>query len=70
MLIRNLMGESLNSMSLRDLKQLETRLEKGINKIRTKKANLFKLCANLFAIRIMYFYYLHGLFKKMLIPHI
>nr|XP_009399817.1 PREDICTED: MADS-box transcription factor 3-like isoform X1 [Musa acuminata subsp. malaccensis] len=37
---RNLMGESLNSMSLRDLKQLETRLEKGINKIRTKKNEL------------------------------
>ncbi|CAL9091886.1 unnamed protein product [Musa textilis] len=48
------MGESLDSMSLRDLKQLETRLEKGINKIRTKKANLLKLCANLFAIRIMF----------------
>ncbi|XP_010915443.1 agamous-like MADS-box protein MADS1 isoform X1 [Elaeis guineensis] len=37
---RNLMGESLGSMSPRDLKQLEGRLEKGINKIRTKKNEL------------------------------
>nr|AFD36428.1 AG-like MADS box transcription factor [Canna indica] len=37
---RNLMGESLGSMGLRDLKQLENRLEKGINKIRTKKNEL------------------------------
>ncbi|XP_008794140.2 floral homeotic protein AGAMOUS-like [Phoenix dactylifera] len=37
---RNLMGESLGSMNLRDLKQLEGRLEKGINKIRTKKNEL------------------------------
>jgi len=28
-------------MSLRDLKQLEGRLEKGINKIRTKKVIIF-----------------------------
>nr|QOH28317.1 agamous-like protein 1 [Hippeastrum hybrid cultivar] len=34
---RNLMGESLSTMNLRDLKHLETRLEKGISKIRTKK---------------------------------
>ncbi|KAJ8479649.1 hypothetical protein OPV22_023376 [Ensete ventricosum] len=37
---RSLMGESLGSMSLRDMKQLETRLEKGINKIRNKKNEL------------------------------
>nr|QDF44721.1 AG2 [Cymbidium goeringii]QDF44724.1 AG2 [Cymbidium faberi] len=37
---RNLMGEALTTMSLRDLKQLETRLEKGINKIRSKKNEL------------------------------
>ncbi|KAG6534044.1 agamous-like MADS-box protein MADS1 [Zingiber officinale] len=37
---RNLMGESLDSMSIRDLKQLETRLEKGIAKIRSKKNDL------------------------------
>nr|ABQ28694.1 MADS box transcription factor [Narcissus tazetta subsp. chinensis] len=37
---RNLMGESLSTMSLRDLKQLESRLEKGISKIRTKKNEL------------------------------
>ncbi|XP_020582512.1 floral homeotic protein AGAMOUS-like [Phalaenopsis equestris] len=37
---RNLMGEALSTMSLRDLKQLETRLEKGINKIRSKKNEL------------------------------
>ncbi|XP_074571644.1 agamous-like MADS-box protein MADS1 [Curcuma longa] len=37
---RNLMGESLDSMSIRDLKQLESRLEKGITKIRSKKNDL------------------------------
>ncbi|KAG6481293.1 hypothetical protein ZIOFF_057889 [Zingiber officinale] len=37
---RNLMGESLDSMSIRDLKQLESRLEKGIIKIRSKKNDL------------------------------
>nr|ARX76300.1 AGAMOUS-like protein [Phalaenopsis hybrid cultivar] len=37
---RNLMGEALSTMSLRDLKQLETRLEKGINKIRSKRNEL------------------------------
>ncbi|XP_020244700.1 MADS-box transcription factor 3-like isoform X1 [Asparagus officinalis] len=37
---RNLMGESLSTMSLRDLKQLEGRLEKGISKIRSKKNEL------------------------------
>lgn len=31
------MGEALSTMSLRDLKQLENRLEKGISKIRSKK---------------------------------
>ncbi|URE44599.1 hypothetical protein MUK42_14804 [Musa troglodytarum] len=37
---RNLMGEALSSMSLRDLKQLENKLEKGMSKIRTKKNEL------------------------------
>ncbi|KAK8936207.1 Floral homeotic protein AGAMOUS [Platanthera zijinensis] len=37
---RHLMGEALSTMNLRDLKQLESRLEKGINKIRTKKNEL------------------------------
>ncbi|KAJ8476664.1 hypothetical protein OPV22_020391 [Ensete ventricosum] len=37
---RSLMGEGLSSMSLRDMKQLENKLEKGISKIRTKKNEL------------------------------
>nr|WET60107.1 AGAMOUS-like protein 2 [Lilium hybrid cultivar] len=37
---RNLLGESLSNMNLRDLRQLENRLEKAINKIRTKKNEL------------------------------
>ncbi|XP_020096957.1 MADS-box transcription factor 3-like isoform X2 [Ananas comosus] len=37
---RNLLGESLSTMSPRDLKQLETRLERAITKIRTKKNEL------------------------------
>ncbi|XP_042483835.1 agamous-like MADS-box protein MADS1 isoform X2 [Macadamia integrifolia] len=37
---RQLMGEALSSMSIKELKQLETRLEKGINRIRSKKNEL------------------------------
>lgn len=37
------MGEALSTMSLRDLKQLENRLEKGISKIRSKK-----VCNNIY----------------------
>ncbi|KAK8939806.1 Floral homeotic protein AGAMOUS [Platanthera guangdongensis] len=40
---RNLMGEALSTMNMRDLKQLEARLEKGINKIRSKKVHLYVL---------------------------
>ncbi|EXC21999.1 Floral homeotic protein AGAMOUS [Morus notabilis] len=34
---RHIVGEALSSMSLKDLKSLETRLEKGISRIRSKK---------------------------------
>nr|AOC50669.1 AGAMOUS [Bocconia frutescens] len=34
---RHLMGEALSSMSVKELKQLESRLEKGISRIRSKK---------------------------------
>ncbi|KAL6627234.1 hypothetical protein ACP70R_030960 [Stipagrostis hirtigluma subsp. patula] len=37
---RTLVGDSINTMSLRDLKQLEGRLEKGIAKIRARKNEL------------------------------
>ncbi|XP_058202075.1 agamous-like MADS-box protein MADS1 isoform X3 [Rhododendron vialii] len=37
---RQMLGESLCSMSLRELKNLETRLERGISKIRSKKNEL------------------------------
>lgn len=37
---RHMLGESLNSMSFKELKNLETRLEKGISKIRSKKNEL------------------------------
>nr|AFY98824.1 AGAMOUS-like protein [Platanus x hispanica]AFY98825.1 AGAMOUS-like protein [Platanus x hispanica] len=37
---RELMGESLSSMNVKQLKHLETRLEKGINRIRSKKNEL------------------------------
>ncbi|KAK9150741.1 hypothetical protein Syun_009050 [Stephania yunnanensis] len=37
---RNLMGEALDTMSPKELKQLESRLEKGINRIRAKKNEL------------------------------
>lgn len=38
------MGESLDSMSIRDLKHLEGRLEKGITKIRSKKVDITARC--------------------------
>ncbi|XVF25570.1 hypothetical protein REPUB_Repub13aG0223400 [Reevesia pubescens] len=37
---RNILGESLGSLSMKDLKSLETRLEKGISRIRSKKSEL------------------------------
>nr|AAT46102.1 AGAMOUS-like protein [Akebia trifoliata] len=37
---RHLMGEALGSMSIKELKQLETRIEKGISRIRSKKNEL------------------------------
>ncbi|PIA41347.1 hypothetical protein AQUCO_02200039v1 [Aquilegia coerulea] len=40
---RHLMGEALSCLSIKELKQLESRLEKGISRIRSKKVNHF-LC--------------------------
>ncbi|GLT52545.1 hypothetical protein SLA2020_258800 [Shorea laevis] len=37
---RNMLGESLSSLSMKELKSLECRLEKGISKIRSKKNEL------------------------------
>ncbi|XXG90343.1 hypothetical protein AAC387_Pa12g2129 [Persea americana] len=37
---RHLMGEALSTMSVKELKQLETRLEKAISRIRSKKNEL------------------------------
>nr|AFH74375.1 AGAMOUS-like protein [Liriodendron chinense] len=37
---RHLMGEALSSMTVKELKQLENRLEKGISRIRSKKNEL------------------------------
>ncbi|XP_058095445.1 agamous-like MADS-box protein MADS1 isoform X2 [Magnolia sinica] len=37
---RHLMGEALSAMSVKELKQLENRLEKGISRIRSKKNEL------------------------------
>nr|XP_043639504.1 agamous-like MADS-box protein AGL11 [Erigeron canadensis] len=36
----HLMGEGLNSLSFKELKQVETRLEKGISRIRSKKHDM------------------------------
>ncbi|CAN6553274.1 unnamed protein product [Malus baccata var. baccata] len=37
---RNMMGDALSSMSVKDLKSLENKLEKGISRIRSKKNEL------------------------------
>lgn len=34
---RNIMGEGLGSLNMKELKQLENRLERGITRIRSKK---------------------------------
>ncbi|XVF25571.1 hypothetical protein REPUB_Repub13aG0223400 [Reevesia pubescens] len=39
---RNILGESLGSLSMKDLKSLETRLEKGISRIRSKKLEIIE----------------------------
>ncbi|KAL0739898.1 hypothetical protein Bca4012_081411 [Brassica carinata] len=38
---RHILGESLGSLILKELKNLEGRLEKGINRVRSKKVNGF-----------------------------
>ncbi|XP_021723446.1 floral homeotic protein AGAMOUS-like isoform X1 [Chenopodium quinoa] len=40
LLSRHMMGEGLSSLSMKELKNLETKLEKGINRIRSKKNEL------------------------------
>ncbi|KAK1382114.1 Floral homeotic protein AGAMOUS [Heracleum sosnowskyi] len=37
---RHMMGEAISSLPVKDLKNLETKLEKGLNKIRSKKNEL------------------------------
>ena len=34
------MGECLSSLTIKDLKQLENRLERGISRIRSKKVSM------------------------------
>ena len=38
-----MLGESLGSLPMKDLKSLETRIEKGISRIRSKKVSLLCL---------------------------
>lgn len=38
---RNMLGESLGSLTMRDLKNLESKVERGISKIRSKKVPTF-----------------------------
>ncbi|KAL2931027.1 Floral homeotic protein AGAMOUS, partial [Bienertia sinuspersici] len=40
LLSRHMMGEGLSSLSMKELKNLETKLEKGISRIRSKKNEL------------------------------
>lgn len=37
---RQMMGESLSNLTVKELKSLEIKLEKGISKIRSKKVSL------------------------------
>jgi len=42
------MGESLGSMNAKELKNLESKLEKGISRIRSKKVYIFLLFLQFF----------------------
>lgn len=42
---RNMLGESLGALSLRDLKNLETKVERGISRIRSKKVPINIICS-------------------------
>lgn len=35
------MGDGLDSLNVKELKQLETRLEKAISRVRSKKVNIY-----------------------------
>lgn len=41
------MGESLGSLSVKELKNLESRLEKGISRIRSKKVYIITIIINI-----------------------
>ena len=43
LIIRNMLGESLSALSVKELKSLEIKLEKGISRIRSKKVFILVL---------------------------
>lgn len=47
LLSRHMMGEGLSNLSMKELKNLEGKLERGISRIRSKKVNI-KILINLF----------------------
>ncbi|KAG5395728.1 hypothetical protein IGI04_017542 [Brassica rapa subsp. trilocularis] len=49
---RHILGESLGSLNLKELKNLEGRLEKGIGRVRSKKVNNFHFLQSLYMLRL------------------
>jgi hypothetical protein len=43
LIFRNMLGESLSALSVKELKSLEIKLEKGIGRIRSKKVFILVL---------------------------
>lgn len=49
---RHILGESLGSLNLKELKNLEGRLEKGISRVRSKKVNNFPCLQSPYMLRL------------------
>lgn len=50
---RHLMGDSLSSLTVKELKQLENRLERGITRIRSKKVELNETIKRFYTLPIL-----------------
>ena len=48
-IFRHILGEALSSLNFKELKNLETRLEKGISRIRSKKVLLYVSFVTMFS---------------------
>lgn len=54
---RHILGDSLGSLNLKELKNLEGRLEKGISRVRSKKVDYFRFLSISYASSIYHLHY-------------